>query len=312
MTSSLSKTETLHPEEPRSGVSKDEGTERRIFWKFALPGAVFVFGWLALYLPIYWDFAEGPWRRDENAHALIVMAIAAGAAGVRLATEPFILTRKPADLFIGAAFILLGVAAALFGVKSEAELIASASQAPLAFGAAIALFGWPGVRRLWFPIALTLYLILWPGWALDALTGPLKIAVSQAVATTLYAAGLPVAHQGAVFSAGPYQLLVADACAGLNSLIALTAVGAVYLYAVKHADWRINAVVLASLIPIAVIANICRVMLLVLITWFLGFDAGQGFLHDGAGLLMFALALALVFAIDSLAVMLFLRRRSTP
>lgn len=273
-----------------------------------LPGVVFALGWLALYLPIYWGFAEGPWRRDENAHALIVMAIAAGAAGVRLATEPFALTRKHADMLLGAAAILVGVAAAMLGKISEAELVASASQAPLAFGTALALFGWPGVKRLWFPIALTLYLVIWPGWALDALTGPLKIAVSQAVAETLYAAGLPVAHAGAVISAGPYQLLVADACAGLNSLIALTAVGAVYLYAVKHADWRVNALVLASLIPIAIIANICRVMLLVLITWFLGFDAGQGFLHDGAGLLMFAVALALVFTIDSLAVMLFLRR----
>lgn len=274
-----------------------------------LPGAVFVLGWLALYLPIYWGFAEGPWRRDENAHAFIVMAIAAGAAGVRLATEPFALTAKPAEIALGAVFILIALAAAMLGKMSEAELLSSASQAPLAFGAALALFGWAGVRRLWFPIALTLYLIIWPGWALDALTGPLKIAVSEAVATALYAAGLPVAHAGAVISAGPYQLLVADACAGINSLIALTAVGAVYLYAVKHADWRVNALVLASLIPIAIIANIARVALLVLITWFMGFDAGQGFLHDGAGLLMFAVALALVFAVDGLAVFFFLRRR---
>jgi exosortase len=237
------------------------------------------------------------------------MAIAAGAAGVRLATEPFALTAKPAEIALGAVFILIALAAAMLGKMSEAELLSSASQAPLAFGAALALFGWAGVRRLWFPIALTLYLIIWPGWALDALTGPLKIAVSEAVATALYAAGLPVAHAGAVISAGPYQLLVADACAGINSLIALTAVGAVYLYAVKHADWRVNALVLASLIPIAIIANIARVALLVLITWFMGFDAGQGFLHDGAGLLMFAVALALVFAVDSLAVFFFLRRR---
>lgn len=276
------------------------------------PGAVFIVGWLALYLPIYLDFAAGPWRRDENAHALIVMAIAAGAAGVRLATEPFTLTQKPGDIFAGAAFVLLGLVAAGVGRVAEAELLASASQAPLALGAALALFGRRGVARLWFPIALTLYLVIWPGWALDALTGPLKNAVSEAVATILYAAGLPVAHAGAVISAGPYQLLVADACAGLNSLIALTAVGAVYLYAVKHEDWRIGAVVLASLVPIAIFANICRVALLAIITLFLGFDAGQGFLHDGAGLVMFAVALALVFAVDSAAVFVFRRGRRAP
>jgi exosortase len=289
------------------GSASPSGVTNRNYSRL-LPGLIFVFGWLALYLPIYWGFAEGPWRRDENAHALIVMAIAAGAAGVRLATEPFALTRKPSEIALGGVLIFAGLGAALLGKLSEADLIASASQTPLALGAALALFGWAGVKRLWFPIALTLYLIIWPGWALDALTGPLKIAVSQTVATSLYAAGLPVAHAGAVISAGPYQLLVADACAGLNSLIALTAVGAVYLYMVKHADWRINALVLASLIPIAIIANICRVGLLVLITWFMGFDAGQGFLHDGAGLLMFAVALALVFGVDALAVFIFVRR----
>ncbi|HBK90590.1 MAG TPA: exosortase B [Parvularcula sp.] len=290
-----------------NAASRPFGMTRRDL-KRLLPGAVFALGWLALYLPVYWGFAEGPWRRDENAHALILMAIAAGAAGVRLATEPFGLTDKPAEIAQGGAFILAGLAAAMLGRASEAELVASASQAPLALGAALSLFGWAGVRRLWFPIALTLYLVIWPGWALDALTAPLKIAVSQTVAAALYAAGLPVAHAGAVISAGPYQLLVADACAGLNSLIALTAVGAVYLYMVKHADWRVNAMVLASLAPIAVAANICRVAILVLITWFMGFDAGQGFLHDGAGLVMFALALALVFSVDALAVFLFLRR----
>jgi exosortase len=273
------------------------------------PGAVFVLGWFALYLPIYLGFAESAWRRDENAHALIVMAIAAGAAAVRLATESFKLTRNPAEILAGAVFAFVGVAAAVVGKLTEADLIASASQAPIVLGAALALFGWAGARRLWFPIALTLYLVIWPGWALDALTGPLKIVVSQAVAAALYAAGLPVAHSGAVIAAGPYQLLVADACAGLNSLIALTAVGAVYLYMIKHKDWRVNALVLASLIPIAVVANIFRVALLVLITYFLGFDAGQGFLHDGAGLLMFAVALALVFVIDSFAVFLFMRKR---
>lgn len=272
------------------------------------PGAAFAIGWLALYLPVYLDLAAGAWRRDENAHALIIMAIAAGAAGVRLATERLPLTRRTADIALGALLVLAGAAAAAIGRLTEADLIASASQTPVALGAALALFGWRGVRRLWFAIALTLYLVVWPGWALDALTGPLKIAVSQAVATALYAAGLPVAHSGAVIAAGPYQLLVADACAGLNSLIALTAVGAVYLYMIKHQDWRVNAVVILSLIPVAVVANIFRVALLVLITYFLGFDAGQGFLHDGAGLLMFAVALALVFAIDSLALFLFVRR----
>lgn len=260
-----------------------------------------------VYAPIYIDFASGPWRRDENAHALIVTAIAIGAAGARLSSEKFDAARTIAEQAAGMAILAIGLMLILVGAASETDLFLSSSQTFVATGTVVALLGWRGAGRLWFALAMTLYLIIWPGWALDAMTGPLKSLVSEIVSEALYAAGLPVAHAGAVISAGPYQLLVADACSGLNSLIALTAVGAVYLYAVKHADWRINASVIAALAPIAIAANILRVAALVLITYFWGYDAGQGFLHEGAGLLMFAVALGLVFAVDWFAMRLFSR-----
>lgn len=266
-------------------------------------------GALVLYLPVFADFARGPWRRDENAHALIVMAIAVGATASRLMSERLGLAVSPRELIAGVAALIFGLLLVIAGAASEADLLLSASLSFVAFGIVLSLTGWRGVRKLWFPLLLTLYLIIWPGWALDALTAPLKIFVSEIVSDGLYAAGLPVAQAGAVISAGPYQLLVADACSGLNSMIALTAVGAVYLYAVKHRDWRISLIVVASLIPIAIAANILRVMALVLITYYLGYDAGQGFLHDGAGLLMFAAALALVFLIDAAALFAFTTRK---
>lgn len=271
----------------------------------APPLAALASGIFILYAPIYAGFASGPWREDENAHALIIMAIAVGAAAVRLVTEEFPLRRTASEQFAGFAVLAVGLAMIAIGRASETVLFLSASQSFVASGIVIALLGWRGARRLWFSLVLTLYLVIWPGWAIDALTSPLKMLVSTIVAEILYAAGLPVAHAGAVISAGPYQLLVAAACSGLNSLIALTAVGAVYLYAVKHGDWRINAAVLASLVPIAVTANILRVMTLTLITYFFGYDAGQGFMHEGAGLLMFAAALGLVFLIDWIALRIF-------
>ena len=276
----------------------------------AVPLAALAAALLFLYAPIYKDFAAGPWREDENAHALIILAIAAGAAGVRLFTERFPLTRTVGEQAAGFSLLAVGLLLIGLGAAGETVLFLSASQVFVAAGMIVALLGWRGARRLWFPLAMTLYLIIWPGWAIDALTAPLKMLVSKIVAEGLYAAGLPVAYAGAVISAGPYQLLVAAACSGLNSLIALTAIGAVYLYAAKHGDWRVNAAVLASLVPIAIVANILRVMTLTLITYYLGYDAGQGFMHEGAGLLMFATALGLVFLVDGLALIAFARRRA--
>jgi exosortase len=274
----------------------------------ALPALALAAGWFALFGPVYADFADGPWRRDENAHALIVMAIVAGAIVARASTQSFAPARGRIEVLFGAAIGMFGAGLLFIGRLSETDLFLSASQCAVATGLVIALVGVDGARKLWFPLAMTLYLIIWPGWLLDTLTGPLKIFISRTVADGLYAAGLPVAHAGAVIAAGPYQLLVADACSGLNSLIALTAIGAVYLYAVKHGDWRVNAIVIALLVPIAILANLLRVCLLVLITYFLGYEAGQGFLHDGAGLFMFAIALGCVFLVDACALALFSRR----
>lgn len=263
---------------------------------------------IVLYAPIYAGFAVGAWREETNAHAPIILAIAVGAAAVRLAGKRFDHGRTVNEQAVGFFLLAFGLLLIAAGKASDAALLLSASQPFVAAGLVIALLGWRGVRRLWFPIALTVYLIIWPGWAIDALTAPLKLFVSQTVAGALYAVGLPVAHAGAIISAGQYQLLVAAACSGLNSLIALTSIGAVYLYAVKHGDWRVNALVLASLIPVAITANIVRVMALTLITLYLGYDAGQGFMHDGAGLVMFAVALALVFAVDMIALRVFHRK----
>ena len=62
-------------------------------------------------------------------------------------------------------------------------------------------------------------------------------------------------------------------------------------------------------IPIAIISNFIRVVVLVLITYYFGNAAAQGFLHEFAGLVMFAVALLLVFSIDQLVAPLLLRKK---
>lgn len=268
--------------------------------KAAVSAAVLIVAWLILYGPVYLEFSQTAWRRDENSHIIFIMGIIIATASVRLQIGGF---TKPSkfETAAGAAILTLGLCAYLLGRAGEADIILSASQIFVAVGGGLVLIGAAGLRRLWFPLCLMAYLIIWPGWAIDSVTAPLKRLVSLLVSDGLYAAGMPVAHEGAVISAGSYELLVADACAGLNSLFALTAVGAVYLYAVKRRSWKTNLAVALSLVPLAIIANIVRVAILVLITYYLGYDAGQSFLHEGAGLVMFAAALAGVFLVDQLA-----------
>jgi exosortase len=138
-----------------------------------------------------------------------------------------------------------------------------------------------------------------PGIIVDALTNPLKRHVSEIAEQLLYAVGYPIARSGVTLTIGPYQLLVADACSGMHSLYSLTALGLLYLYLMKHASLLRNAILAACIIPIAIGANIVRVIFLVLVTYHLGDEAGQGFLHGFAGMVLFIAALLLLFVIDS-------------
>jgi len=282
----------------------------------AFPYLLTFAGLAALALPAFADFAAGAWRRPENGHAPFIVAIIVAAIVSRFAGGPharaLLDTQAPSRAMLAAGAACLAVALAAYGIGRvrEADLLTSAAL-PLAFAGALALVGGrAALAAFWFPLAMSLYLVVIPGWAIGAATAPLKQAISEIVAGALYAAGLPVTHAGAVISAGPYQLLVAEACSGVNSIIALTSVGAAYLYVARKGEPRVALAVGLLMLPIAIAANVVRVAALVLITYFLGYDAGQGFLHDGAGLVMFAAALALVFAFDGLFARMFSRRAS--
>jgi exosortase/archaeosortase family protein len=101
---------------------------------------------------------------------------------------------------------------------------------------------------------------------------------------------------------------VEDACSGMNSLIGLIAISLFYIYLARNASWRYSIFLVSLVIPIAILANIIRIIILVLLTYFLGDGVAQSFLHVTAGLFLFAIALLLVFAVDSL-VSRFLHRR---
>src|SRR6185436_18346520 len=160
--------------------------------------------------------------------------------------------------------------------------------------------GFPALRRYAFALGFLLFLIPLPGFILDAATTPLKSAVSVAVEWLLQLAGYPVERSGVVLSLGDNQMLVADACSGLNSIFSLFALGLLYTHLTGPSSKVRTAVLLAAVLPIAIAANILRVTALVLITVHFGEEAAMGFMHGLAGLLVFIAALAMLVGLDRL------------
>ncbi len=252
-------------------------------------------GWLLLFGRSYWDLFHGLWASDEQGHGPMILAVGLWLMARRLTT-----LREAGGSAWGWAPLLLGLAAFVLGRSQSIWTLEIGAQLLVLAGLVLLFLGGRGLRLAAFALFFLLFMIPWPGDWTAALTTPLKIAVSGVASQLLYWAGYPVGQSGVVLTVGPYQLMVADACAGLNSLFTLEALGLLYMNLVQHtAVWR-NAVLALLVVPISFAANVLRVLVLVLITYHFGDAAGQGFLHGFAGLLLMLAALLLIMAVDGL------------
>ncbi len=261
------------------------------------PWLIGVVGLLALYVPLYWIWFNGNTQSDDFGHAPILVAI---VGWLFWRCHEAILAPGNAPTFWGWPLFTGGLLLYIFGRVFSVASIAFLSQIPVVAGSLLLLGGMRAFRAAWFPVLYLIFLMPMPASLVDAMTQPLKSGVSAIVVDALYAVGYPIARSGVMISIGPYQLLVADACSGLNSMFSMAAIGVLFIYFKQRASVVHNAIMLASILPIAFAANVVRVIFLVLITFHISDEAGQGFLHGAAGIVLMAAAIGILFALDAL------------
>lgn len=254
-----------------------------------------------MYLPSYWAAATDLWITDEHGHGPVVLLV---SLWLFWRARREILSAQPHPVpGMGALVLAAGLGCYLAGRVFSIASLEFMSQPLVVAGVLLWLRGWDALRAAGFAVLYLLFVVPMPGSLIAAVTGPLKQWTSSAVVDVLSALGYPIAHSGVVLSVGAYRLLVADACSGLNSITSLAAVGVLYLYLVKRQSVVHNFVLAASILPIALAANTIRVILLVLITYHLGDEAGQSFLHDASGFVLFMAALSMLLGIDKLVLL---------
>jgi exosortase len=264
----------------------------------SLADLALIIGVAAILLPTMIQVGRFNWTTEQGGHGPIVMAIGLWLLWreVKSSSAP----RKPGNPVIG-SLALAGLLAVYLvsRITGILEIEALAMYGALIVGAYM-LFGGALIRSVWFPILYLALTLPPPDSVVAAVTQPIKIAISEWAVSLLYALGYPIASSGVTIQIAQYELLVAAACAGLNSIISLGAICLFYGYLRHRTNLLAFVVIALSVIPIAVFSNFIRVIILILITYYLGEAAAQGFLHDFAGLTMFAVALLSVFVIDSI------------
>jgi exosortase len=283
---------------------KPVASERSIAWA----PAIFVLGMAAIFLPTMFDVARLTWTTEQGGHAPIIVATGGWALWREFKTTEA--RPHPGNAFIGGslfgACLLLYVVARITGIL-ELEGLAMYASIIAAF---YLLVGGALLRALWFPILYLAVALPPPDTVVTFLTQPLKIGISQFAVSLLHTLGFPIASSGVTIQIANYQLLVAAACAGLNSIISLSAICLFYVYLRHKSDAAAFLTVAALVVPVAIFSNFIRVLTLILVTYYFGEAAGQGFIHDFAGLTVFMVALLTIFGADALITGLRQRRKA--
>ena len=255
-------------------------------------------GFCILAIPALISLATQEWSRESGVHEPLVIATGGWLIWRELQDLRPLITRG--SRAVTAAILVPSLLLYVFGTSFDFLIL----QAAGLYGAAIActydVFGGAVMKRLWFPLFYLVFALPAPGWVLDQGTAPLKQLASTLSTQLLQAFGVPIVREGVTLFVAQYQLLVEDACAGMNAILGLTSLGLFYAYLQHGASWRYCAALAVFIIPIAILANVVRIIILVLITWQFGNEAAQGYLHGTAGLVTFATGLLLVFGLDSI------------
>jgi len=263
------------------------------------PWLVAALGVLALYVPTLVSLFSTIWASDSQGHGPIVLGISIWLIYKRW---PQVMDTRLSNPSPVLAWPLLILAGALYALgRSQGIWIFEVGSAVIVVSGLVLLLRGPAqLRVIAFALFFMFFMIPLPGAIVDALTQPMKMAVSYVAENLLHALGYPISRSGVILQIGPYQLLVADACAGLHTLFTLEALGLLYLNLVRHSSLFRNIALAILIVPISFAANVIRVCALTLITYYFGDEAGQGFLHGFAGMVLFLSALMLIIATDGM------------
>ena len=285
------------PMQTRAG-SAERSPLRLIVWLPIIAGLV------ALYVPSLVDLYRGIWSTDEQKHGPIVLVVSAWLL-YRKWPEMLKASENEPSSIAGWTILLFGLFCYVLGRSQAIQQFEVGSLLPVLIGLILIILGPSALRKAWFPLFFMLFMIPQPGVFVQTLTLPLKIAVSVVAANIMYALDYPIARTGVILTIGQYQLLVADACAGLHTLFSLESLGLLYMNLVGHTSIARNVGLALLIVPIAFCANVIRVIILVLITYHFGDAAGQGYLHAFAGMTLFLSALVLILGVDAVLGRLF-------
>ena len=264
--------------------------ERRYGSSLRLVGWMFLFVWL---LPAAVLLVLGLHRSALGVQGLAVITL----AFVNTVLSLYVPSQK-----LGFLILLEGLAISMYGIHpGHNDFVWDFGMVVTVFGVVLMLTGWDVMKTAWFPIAFLICALPWPGLVYSWVAGPLQTLAAKASVVTLRFTGVEAWRVGtkiAMIGHGNSlrMLNVAEACAGMRSLMTFITVGGAFAFLSARPLWQ-KGVITLSAIPIAIFCNVMRVAGQGILDYYKGYEWSQGFAHQFAGVVMLIPAFFLILAV---------------
>lgn len=255
---------------------------------------------LVMFFPILRSLYAQRWDALGYTHAFFILPISIGLAYWKREelTQAYLETQNRFGL-VNLIIFVLGLLLYLFGWRQDYTVISAFALIPFLYGFIGFIYGNKVQKKLLFPILYLLLMVPPPFALLDRATLPLRYISAYGVEGVFKLLGFAVQRKGLMYMVEGHQMVIDDACSGFRSLITMFSLGIVYVYVIKSKILK-KAVLIVSILPLAIIGNMLRIMTISLLGIYFGEDVAQGFLHSFSVIVIFLFIVLGFLAIESL------------
>jgi len=246
---------------------------------------------IAAYYPAMHILTKKWATSEEYGHAFLTIPIILHMAWLKRGE---LTASEPTYTSLGLTLILIATPLYIFALLTEIHTVITLSMMITLWGTLIYLSGIRSIRMLITPLLLLLFLIPVPTQLYIELTFPLQLMVSKISENIIRIFNVPIFREGNIMMVPGKSFEVAGACSGLRSLISLLTLSIIMgHYMLKKNTFKL--LLIAASIPTAILVNIFRVVATVLLFNFFQLDLSEGIVHEATGLVVFILALLILF-----------------
>ncbi|MEW5794994.1 MAG: exosortase/archaeosortase family protein [Candidatus Zixiibacteriota bacterium] len=248
----------------------------------------------ALSFHVWVDLGLDWWHDDNYSHGFLVLPISV-----------YLLYRCRRELHWpaepsrwGIVLVLVGSGGLVLGIAASEFFVTRMSLILQITGIGLAYLGRDNFRRAWFAFFFLLFMVPVPAVIYYQATLPMQLLSTKLTTFLLQLLGMPAVRQGNIIHLPGYSLEVIEACSGLRSLVTLLALGSLYSW--HYMSGRFRPVLLTlAMIPIAMTANVFRIMVTAIGAYAISREMAETFLHEVSGMLVFLSALVMLLILGA-------------